>query len=68
MSESVVLSKYQHVCIVKWNHRFLLLEQLGNIMLASLFPKLCEDFRLAYGNHFYYNLKKKNNLPTLPAT
>lgn len=42
MGESVVLSKYQHVCIVKWNHRFLLLEQLDNIVLASLFPMLCE--------------------------
>lgn len=45
------------VCIVKCDHSFLLLEQLNDIMIASLFPYAfwgyCEDFRLAYGNHFY---------------
>lgn len=32
------------VCIVKCNHSFLLLEQLNDIVIASLFPKhkLCE--------------------------
>lgn len=46
------------VSIVRCNHSFLLLEQLNDIVIASLFPehKLCEatvNFRLAYGNHFY---------------
>lgn len=32
------------VCIMKFNHSFLLLEQLNDIVIASLFPehKLCE--------------------------
>lgn len=58
----MVLSKcQQNVCIVKCNHSFLLLEQLDDIVIESLFPEhklceavnYCEDFRLAYGNHFY---------------
>ena len=36
------------VCIVKCDHSFLLLEQLNDIVIGY-----CEDFRLAYGNHFY---------------
>ena len=61
------------VCIVKCNHSFLLLEQLNDVVMASLFPKLCEatvkilDLLTAITFTKTYHKKEKKN-PTYPAS